>query len=350
MANVLNKTTNEYLFSVNTPDFDPAQWLINPDLSAVAGFDPKYWVITGNVVTLAGPAARQVIDDNIFIALINALSVSSDTYGDGSDGPLVIAADQPLTQDIYPTILTINAGTKLTQNGFKIIAQFGIVNNGTLDISGTDATTGAPGAGASSGTLGGGTAGAAGGLLAGLAALDVFGANQVGFGGAGGKGGNGTSGQGGIGGRTRLGTMAQARVRPRRLLSVLFGGDFDAVNGFVQFAGGGGGGAGAGDGLNAGGHGGGGAGFGLIAAPYIFNGPTGTINGKGGAGASPTAGNTGGGSGGGGALLAVVSAQTRNRGTFSVAGGLGAAGLGTGTAGANGNNGRMLAVNAPINS
>lgn len=45
MANVLNKNTKVYLTSVNTPDFDEDEWLINPDLSAVANVPWHYWQI-----------------------------------------------------------------------------------------------------------------------------------------------------------------------------------------------------------------------------------------------------------------------------------------------------------------
>lgn len=50
MANVLNKTTLEFRRSVNTPDYDEADWLINPDLTQVADLDSRYWVLeTHNV-------------------------------------------------------------------------------------------------------------------------------------------------------------------------------------------------------------------------------------------------------------------------------------------------------------
>lgn len=44
MSNVLNKTTTpaDYRLSVNTPDYDPAEWFIDPDVSAVAGVPMKY--------------------------------------------------------------------------------------------------------------------------------------------------------------------------------------------------------------------------------------------------------------------------------------------------------------------
>lgn len=63
MAAVLNRVTKEFKGSAHTPNFDPADWIINPDLSAVAGQPNKYWLINGDVVTLASPAERTVIDD-----------------------------------------------------------------------------------------------------------------------------------------------------------------------------------------------------------------------------------------------------------------------------------------------
>jgi hypothetical protein len=45
MSNVLNRTTMVYLESVNTPDFSPTEWIVNPDLSQVTGVPSKYWVI-----------------------------------------------------------------------------------------------------------------------------------------------------------------------------------------------------------------------------------------------------------------------------------------------------------------
>ena len=54
MANVLHRETLQYLESVHTPDYAPAVWLINPDLSAVEGVDPKYWKIQdGEVVEMS---------------------------------------------------------------------------------------------------------------------------------------------------------------------------------------------------------------------------------------------------------------------------------------------------------
>lgn len=50
MGDVLNRATGQYLKSVNTPDFDPEKWIINPDLKDVGGVDQKYWLIEGDAV------------------------------------------------------------------------------------------------------------------------------------------------------------------------------------------------------------------------------------------------------------------------------------------------------------
>ena len=47
MANVLNKTTKQYLRSVNTPDYPTSEWLINPVLPLC---DQKFWVIEGDTI------------------------------------------------------------------------------------------------------------------------------------------------------------------------------------------------------------------------------------------------------------------------------------------------------------
>lgn len=52
MASVLHRTTKEYRGSANTPDFPAQDWVINPDMSAVAGQPVKYWAISGDTVTL----------------------------------------------------------------------------------------------------------------------------------------------------------------------------------------------------------------------------------------------------------------------------------------------------------
>jgi hypothetical protein len=62
MADVVNRTTRVHLRSVNTPDYPASEWIINPDLSAVAGVPTRYWLISGNTVTEMTPAQKAAVD------------------------------------------------------------------------------------------------------------------------------------------------------------------------------------------------------------------------------------------------------------------------------------------------
>ena len=63
MSNVVSRTPpHRYLRSVNDPDYPPADWIHNPDLSAVTGFDTKYWTVSGDDVLLLDQSARDAID------------------------------------------------------------------------------------------------------------------------------------------------------------------------------------------------------------------------------------------------------------------------------------------------
>ena len=45
MADVLHRTTKELRRSVHSPDYDTADWIINPDLGPVSGVAVAYWKI-----------------------------------------------------------------------------------------------------------------------------------------------------------------------------------------------------------------------------------------------------------------------------------------------------------------
>ena len=62
MATVIHRTSVELRRSVNTPDYDPAEWIIDPDLSAVAGVDAIYWKISGDEVVEMSPAEKDAVD------------------------------------------------------------------------------------------------------------------------------------------------------------------------------------------------------------------------------------------------------------------------------------------------
>ena len=48
MPNILNRGTKVYRTSVSEAAFDPADWVVEPDLSAVAGRPSKHRVINGD--------------------------------------------------------------------------------------------------------------------------------------------------------------------------------------------------------------------------------------------------------------------------------------------------------------
>ncbi len=110
-------------------------------------------------------------------------------YGDGSDGPHTVAADENLVRDMYYTNLTINNTFHLYPCGFRIFCTGILTNNGIIDNRGGDGgnavsgVAGSPGLGAAAGSLGGGSNGAAG-VRAGVAA-----GYHTGSGGGGGGGG-----------------------------------------------------------------------------------------------------------------------------------------------------------------
>ena len=84
----LNRSTKRFYTNVDLSDmqkvdagisgyFSNAEWIYDPDMSAVTGQPNKYWIITGDVVTLMDQAARDVVDadevetqrDNVVVQL-----------------------------------------------------------------------------------------------------------------------------------------------------------------------------------------------------------------------------------------------------------------------------------------
>lgn len=97
MANVVNRTTVQYLLTVNTPDYDPTDWIINPDLSALASVPQKYWKVVGDTVvemtsgekTTADAAllAKTLRNKNFKVSSYNSSSqLTSDTWYDTDNG------------------------------------------------------------------------------------------------------------------------------------------------------------------------------------------------------------------------------------------------------------------------
>lgn len=62
MATVVNRKTGEILYSVNTPDFPEADFIINPELSAVKDVPAQYLKIEGDQVKEITAAEKAAID------------------------------------------------------------------------------------------------------------------------------------------------------------------------------------------------------------------------------------------------------------------------------------------------
>ncbi len=82
MANVLNRTTKQYITSANTPEYPTAQWIIDPNMSAVVGFGSQYWIITGDVVTLMNQSQRDAVDAAALNAARDAKAARMDDLED----------------------------------------------------------------------------------------------------------------------------------------------------------------------------------------------------------------------------------------------------------------------------
>ncbi|NIT58334.1 MAG: hypothetical protein GWN00_19535 [Aliifodinibius sp.] len=65
MANVVNRTTKQYLQSVHTPDYPVEEWIINPDMSNVVGVPNIYWEITGDIITEMSQSEKDSVDAQI---------------------------------------------------------------------------------------------------------------------------------------------------------------------------------------------------------------------------------------------------------------------------------------------
>lgn len=107
MADVLHRTTLQFLTSVNTPDYPSGTWVINPDMSPVAGVPQKYWKLTGDVVSEMSQAEKDVVD-----------AAAGDPTPLRSGGGLVI---EPLDTPSAPTVAA-QGTTGSTTWAYKVTA------------------------------------------------------------------------------------------------------------------------------------------------------------------------------------------------------------------------------------
>jgi hypothetical protein len=75
MANVINKTTLQLLYSVNTPDYPTTEWIINPVLPACEAI---YWKIVGDTVQEMTQPEKDAVDAAIAAAAAQAEADAKD--------------------------------------------------------------------------------------------------------------------------------------------------------------------------------------------------------------------------------------------------------------------------------
>lgn len=199
-------------------------------------------------------------------------------YGTGSDGTVVIASNTSLTRDMYYSSLTINIGSHLNTNGFKVFVKDTLTVNGSIGINAGVTVSNA--------------------TLVGTSNIAANTTNSIG---------------GSAAGVTYVASQASSSVRSY-VENILSGGHVDTSGIFNAFTGGAGGEAGAagtvtpataGSGAGAGGAGGAGS---LTRNAGVAGGPgtSGTSGSNGVAGSTPPAASAGTGARGGG-VVAVIA-------------------------------------------
>lgn len=134
MASVLNRTTKAFITSANTPDYPTADWIINPDLSAVAGFDSKYWTISGDTVSLLDQAGRDAVDAALLSAQRDTIAAVMDAVEDyGRAFALVVLDEINLHATRITAILNAVDGASSLTNLKTAVALIPDVPQRTID-------------------------------------------------------------------------------------------------------------------------------------------------------------------------------------------------------------------------
>lgn len=117
MADVLNRSTKELRRSQHAPAYDPAEWIINPDLSAVNGVPQSRWIIDGDTVrppdageTAAFDAADLAAAKEAKINAINAKTAALVTAGIQVASGKVISTSIAASQNLQDFAISISLG------------------------------------------------------------------------------------------------------------------------------------------------------------------------------------------------------------------------------------------------
>lgn len=77
MASILHRVDKTFIDNIKQESADladPAEWIKNPDMSAVLGIEPKYWKITGDLVEAMNQTEMDAADLAILEAQRDALA------------------------------------------------------------------------------------------------------------------------------------------------------------------------------------------------------------------------------------------------------------------------------------
>lgn len=126
MPNWVHRTSKQFLKSIASADLPETQanYIEEPDLSAVVGFASTYWDISGDVISLMDQTARDAVDAVRLIATRDALANQIDrneTYARGF-ALLVLDEFNDVSLKINEILDAIDAGATATEIKVNISA------------------------------------------------------------------------------------------------------------------------------------------------------------------------------------------------------------------------------------
>jgi hypothetical protein len=86
MASAIHRVTYAYYPSVNTPDFPVEHYVINPDLTGVAGVPQQYWKVVGDAVVEMTTEEKEAVDAVMFRASLVTFNSANEYWIDAYSG------------------------------------------------------------------------------------------------------------------------------------------------------------------------------------------------------------------------------------------------------------------------
>lgn len=102
--------------SVNTPEFDNDEWIINPDLSAVIGVPRKYWKLVENEIVEMTAEEKAIVDQPTSKEKVNAaIEFGKDLileFGSGNvEDSVPLEITKAITKELEPITIALMTGT-----------------------------------------------------------------------------------------------------------------------------------------------------------------------------------------------------------------------------------------------